>query len=185
MFGGHRKGKRGREADNKVKVFGILTRGGKATVEVVPDTTAEILVGLTIKKVRRGSIVYTDKYRSYDGLMYHGYRHLSVEHKDKFVDGKVHINGLEGFWSWAKERLFKHHGISTKNFPLYLKELEFRFNHRHEPIFYTLIEYLSDFVVELPPPPHGTGSQQGVISLCSPCIALNFSVSTHKFFELR
>ena len=52
---------------------------------------------LTVKMVRRGSIVYTDKYKAYDSLMFCGYRHLSVDHSSKFSDGKVHINGLEGF----------------------------------------------------------------------------------------
>lgn len=68
-FGGKRKGKRGRGAAGKVPVFGILTRGGRVYVEVVPNVTAKTLVGITQKVVRRGSIIYTDKYRSYDTLM--------------------------------------------------------------------------------------------------------------------
>lgn len=159
-FGGHRKGNRGRGAAGKVPVFGILTRGGKAHVEVVKNVQAETLLGITVKKVRRGSVVYTDKYRAYDSLMCCGYRHLNVDHSSKFVDGKVHINGLEGFWSWAKERLFKHHGISPQKFPLYLKELEFRYNHREESIFEQLVEFLSDFVPELPREPLGSASQR-------------------------
>jgi transposase len=145
-FGGKRKGKRGRGAAGKIPVFGILERGGKAFISVVPDVTAKTLKGITIKKVRRGSIVYTDKYGGYDSLMYCGYRHLSVNHQTHFSQGKVSINGLEGFWSWAKERLFKHHGISPKWFPLYLKELEFRYNHRKQDIFPIIIKFLTDFV---------------------------------------
>lgn len=146
-----------------VPVFGILTREGKVHVEVVPNVQAETLLGITVKKVRRGSIVYTDKYKAYDSLMFCGYRHLNVDHSSKFVDGKVHINGLEGFWSWAKERLFKHHGISPKHFPLYLKELEFRYNHRFELIFEQLVAFMSDFVPELPGeevPPLSSTSQR-------------------------
>ena len=149
-FGGRRKGNRGRGAAGKVPVFGILTREGKVHVEVVPNVQAQTLLNITVKKVRRGSIVYTDKYKAYDSLMFCGYRHLNVDHSSKFVDGKVHINGLEGFWSWAKERLFKHHGISPKHFPLYLKELEFRYNHRFELIFEQLVAFMSDFIPELP-----------------------------------
>ena len=125
--------------------------------------------------------------------MFCGYRHLNVDHSSKFVDGKVHINGckphgrirqsftkiillsaltssnqeptlsVEGFWSWAKERLFKHHAISPKHFPLYLKELEFRYNHRFELIFEQLVAYMSDFVPELPGedvPPLSSTSQR-------------------------
>ena len=40
----------------------------------------------------------------------------------------MYINGIEGFWSYAKERLLKFHGVSKDNFIHYLKELEFRYN---------------------------------------------------------
>ena len=145
-FGGHRKGNRGRGAAGKVPVFGILERNGKVLVTVVPNVTAETLISLTVKTVRRGSVVYTDKFRSYDSLMFCGYRHLKIDHSKRFTSGKVYINGLEGFWSWAKERLIKHHGVSKENFPLYLKELEFRYNHRHMDIFDLVANYLCDLV---------------------------------------
>ena len=104
-FGGRRKGGRGRGAAGKVPVFGILERNGHVQVEVVPNVKAETVLNLTIKKVRRGSIVYTDKFKIYDALMFCGYRHLKVDHGKHFSQGRVYINGLEGFWSWAKERL--------------------------------------------------------------------------------
>ena len=88
-------------------------------------------MNLTIKTVRRGSTVYTDRYQCYDALMFCGYRHVKIDHKRYFARGKVYINGVEGFWSFAKERLIKFHGISREKFPLYLKEMEFRYNDRH------------------------------------------------------
>jgi len=145
-FGGRRKGNRGRGAAGKVPVFGILERNGTVKVEIVPNVRAETLLGITVKAVRRGSIVYTDRYNVYDSLMFCGYRHLSVDHKNHFSIGKVYINGLEGFWSWAKERLIKHHGISPKWFPFYLKELEFRYNNRHNDIFELSASFLCSFV---------------------------------------
>jgi len=148
-FGGRRKGKRGRGAFNKVPVFGIFERKGKVKVEVVRDVSAESILEMTIKTVRRGSIVYTDKFRSYDTLMFCGYRHLKVDHKKKFASGKVYINGLEGFWSYAKQRLIKFHGVSKEKFPLYLKEMEFRYNHRHENLFTLLAKNLCNFVPDL------------------------------------
>jgi transposase len=144
-FGGKRKGKRGRGAAAKIPVFGILERNGKVCVEVVPDVRAETVLTLTVKKIRRGSIVYTDCFKSYDALMFCGYRHLQVDHGKYFSSGRVYINGLEGFWSYAKERLAKHHGISPERFPLYLKELEFRYNHRKQDIFQLVAQYLCDF----------------------------------------
>lgn len=145
-FGGRRKGNRGRGAAGKVPVFGILERDGLVHVNVVPNVTAETLLGLTVKKVRRGSVVYTDKFRSYDSLMFCGYRHLKVDHGKYFSSGKVYINGMEGFWSWAKERFIKHHGVSKEYFPLYLKELEFRYNNRNSDIFDQVAKYLCDLV---------------------------------------
>ena len=144
--GGRRKGKRGRGAYNKVPVFGILERNGTVLVEVVKDVTAESLLSMTIKTVRRGSIVYTDKFRSYNALMFCGYRHLRIDHKKRFSTGKVYINGLEGFWGYAKERIMKFHGVSKEKFPLYLKEMEFRYNNRNKDIFPLLVENLCNIV---------------------------------------
>jgi len=146
-FGGRRKGNRGRGAAGKVPVLGILERQGKVRVTAVPDVSSRTLINLTVKMVRRGSIVYTDRFRSYDSLMFCGYRHLKIDHNKRFSSGKVYINGLEGFWSWAKERIIKHHGVSKQKFPLYLKELEFRYNNRHTDIF----EKVSDFMCDLVP----------------------------------
>ena len=145
-FGGRRKGLRGRGAAGKVPVFGILERNGKVYINAVPDVTAETLIGLTVKTVRRGSIVYTDKFHSYDSLMFCGYRHLKIDHSKRFSTGKVYINGLEGFWSWAKERLIKHHGVSKTSFPFYLKELEFRYNNRTADIFDLVANCMCDLV---------------------------------------
>jgi len=76
-FGGKRKGNRGRGAGGKTIVYGILERGGKVSVSIVRDVSGESLLNETIKKVRRGSIVYTDKWKGYDSLMFCGYKHLA------------------------------------------------------------------------------------------------------------
>ena len=141
-FGGRRKGKRGRGAGHKTIVFGILERGGKVSVSIVPNASAEALMTETVKKVRRGSIVYTDKWIGYDSLMFCGYKHLNIDHRYKFKQGKVYINGVEGFWSFAKERLIKHHGISKEKFLIYIKEMEWRYNHKKEDLFDLLVSYL-------------------------------------------
>ncbi len=148
-FGGKRKGKRGRGAAGKVPVFGILERGGRVKVEAVGNVTAQTLLASTVKLVRRGSVVYTDRYQVYDALMFCGYRHLRVDHDRRFSRGKVHINGLEGFWAYAKERLIKHHGVSKERFPLYLKEMEFRYNHRHQDLFTLVVQQLTQLVPNL------------------------------------
>jgi transposase len=141
-FGGRRKGNRGRGAAGKVPVFGILERGGKVKVEVVPDVKGDTLLELAIKKVKRGSLIYTDRFRSYNGLVSYGFKHRRIDHCKRFANGKVYINGIEGFWSFAKERLMKYHGVNPMKFPLYLKELEFRYNHRDRDLFADLLQVL-------------------------------------------
>jgi len=139
-FGGRRKGKRGRGAAGKTPVFGVLERKGRVSVTVVPDVKAKTLVGGTLKMVKRGSLIYTDKFGGYDTLVFCGYRRLKVDHGKRFSRGKVHINGLEGFWSFAKGKLAKHHGVSPQKFPLYLFEMQFRYNHRDKDLFNLLLD---------------------------------------------
>lgn len=137
-----RGGKRGRGAPFKIPVFGILERRGRVTVSVVPNVTRDTLLGATLKLVKRGSLVYTDRYKGYDALTFCGYRHLRVDHRRRFSTGRVHINGLEGFWSYAKGKLIRHRGISPHRFPLYLYEMQFRYNHRTEDLFSLLLDAL-------------------------------------------
>ena len=66
-------------------------------MSILKDVSAETLVGETVKKVRRGSIVYTDRWRGYSSLMFCGYKHLSVDHEYKFKSGKVYKEGRKAF----------------------------------------------------------------------------------------
>lgn len=150
-FGGRRKGKRGRGAAGKIPVFGILERKGRVQVTVVPNVTAQTLLHETVKMVRRGTLVYTDKYKGYNTLTFCGYRRLQVNHRRRFARGKVHINGLEGFWSYAKGKLLKHHGVAPAHFPLYLFEMEFRYNNRGTDLFALFLAALLKPVAPLPP----------------------------------
>jgi transposase len=125
----------GRRVPHKTPVFGILERHGHVQVSVVPDCSAETIMNETLRKVRRGSLVYTDRWKGYDTLTFCGYRHLRVNKARSFSRGKVHVNGLEGFWSYAKGKLQKHHGVSPAKFPLYLFEMQYRYNHRRDNLF--------------------------------------------------
>jgi transposase len=124
-------------------VFGILESKGSVKVEPLQDLRAEVVLNLAVKSVRRGSIVYTDRWGSYDALMFCDDKHFT-DHGRRFGRGDVAMNGTEGFLNYAKEKMDKFHGISKEKFPFYLKEMEFRYNHRREPIFNTLVGYLCD-----------------------------------------
>lgn len=129
-FGGVRKGKRGRGAAGKVAVFGILKRGGKVYTLPVSDTKSKTLLNALQSRVLPDSIVYTDSYRSYDVLDVSGFHHHRVNHSKTFVGRRGnHINGIENFWNQAKRTLRRYNGIPRKNFNLFLKECEFRFNY--------------------------------------------------------
>jgi len=105
---------------------------------------------MAIKKVKRGILIYTDKFRSYNGLISYGFRHLRVDYGKRFVNGKVYINGIEGFWSFAKERLMKYHGVNPVKFPLSLKELEFRTNNRHHDLYDAEVKCISEYSLVTP-----------------------------------
>jgi transposase-like protein len=130
-FGGRHKGNIGRSVKSKIPVFGILKRNGIVYTQIVPDVSARTLKTIVKQKVREGSTIFSDSWRSYDGLILYGYEHFRINHHLTFVDNtKNHINGIESFWSYAKMKLTKFYGIKPKYFYLYLKEQEFRFNNR-------------------------------------------------------
>lgn len=144
-FGAKRiKGKRGRGAYGKTPVFGILQRGGQVYTEIVPDCARKTLQAIIRGKVDPDSVIHSDSWRGYSGLVDLGYKkHYRVYHgKDQFVNGKRHINGIESFWSYSKRRLIKFHGIPGSTFYLHLKECEFRFNFRNQNIYQLLLKML-------------------------------------------
>lgn len=117
----------------KQPVFGILCRSGKVFAELVDDTQAKDLIPIITKKVKLGSRICSDTYRSYTGLAAAGYVHRTVEHKLKeYVRGKNHINGLEGFWGFLKRKLASKGGVRRIYLPLFLGEYVWRYNHRKE-----------------------------------------------------
>lgn len=144
-FGARRvKGKRGRGAGGKTKVFGIFKRNGSVYTEIVPDCRKRTLQAGIRGRVSLDAVLHSDKWRGYDGLVDVGYKkHFRVNHSaDEFVNGDSHINGIESFWSSAKRRLQKFNGVSEHTFYLHLKESEYRFNHRKENLFRLLLKLL-------------------------------------------
>jgi transposase len=138
-FGGKRKGNRGRGAKNKAIVFGILERKGKVYTVIVQDVSANTLMNEIKNKTKKGSVFYTDGWKSYASLEQYG-KHNIIDHDKELVNNHNHINGIEGFWSFAKERFHKYHGIRMNNYPFYIKEMEFRFNHRNENVYKLLVD---------------------------------------------
>lgn len=87
-------------------MFGILERAGKVFTVVVPDGKKGTLMARIRATTVKGSVFCTDEFTSYNGVRSHG-KHVPVSHQETFGVGAAHINGIEGFWSFAG-RLYRH-----------------------------------------------------------------------------
>jgi transposase-like protein len=115
---------------DKTIVFGALERGGKVRASVVTDRRKSGLHACVQEHVEAGAALYSDALKSYDGLA-QDYAHKVIDHAEKYVDGKVHTNGLENFWSLLKRGIAGTY-VSVEPFHLfrYLDEQVFRYNNR-------------------------------------------------------
>ena len=146
-FGAKRvRGKRGRGAGGKQPVFGMLKRDGKVYTQIVSNCSAnELLPILRYFSELQDSVIYSDCWKAYDGLVDYGAKaHYRIKHsKNEFANGKNHINGIENFWGYAKHRLSKFKGIKRDNFLLHLKECEYRYNNR-ENLYQILLKLIRE-----------------------------------------
>lgn len=125
----------GPTAMGKIAVMGLLERHpehGDSQVRTFTlegrDTTE--LMHHVVRHVAKGSTVNTDEHRGY-GPLIASYQHKVINHAEKYVDGQVHTNGIENYWSLLK-RMLRGTYVSVEPFHLfrYLDEQAFRFNTR-------------------------------------------------------
>lgn len=115
----------------KAIVMGLLDRhSAKVRLTHVPNTQRDTLQPLVRRYVRGGSYVFTDAFMGYHGLD-QDYVHNVIDHAERYVDGNVHTNKIENFWSLLKRSL-KGTYVSVEPFHLfrYLDEQAFRYNAR-------------------------------------------------------
>jgi len=117
---------------DKTAVMGMLERGGKVRATVVPNRRRTALQAEVYKHVSAGTALYSDALPSYNGLET-DYVHQVVDHAVQYVDGRVHTNGLENFWSLLKRGISGTY-VSVEPFHLfrYLDEQMFRYNNRKD-----------------------------------------------------
>jgi len=120
-----------RRLKGKTPVVGMLERGGKVRATVVNGRRKPEMQALIRENIYQGSEIHTDALKSYEGLDIRGYEHKVVDHAESYVNGQVHTNGLENFWSLLKRGL-KGTYVSVEPFHLfrYLDEQVFRYNFR-------------------------------------------------------
>jgi transposase-like protein len=117
---------------DKTAVMGILERGGQVRTMVVPNRRKNALQTEVRRHVQAGAALYSDALKSYAGLESE-YAHKVIDHAEKYVDGRVHTNGLENFWSLLKRGISGTY-VSVEPFHLfrYLDEQTFRYNNRKD-----------------------------------------------------
>ena len=133
-IGGKRRGaKSGRpgRTSNKVPVIGIIERGGKVNAIAVPDLTKATVEAVAQRFMSQNvEVVYTDENGTYH-VVSNKHPHKRVMHNLTYVDGDVHTQGVENFWSLLKRGYDgTFHKMSAKHLPRYLDEFTFRFNRR-------------------------------------------------------
>lgn len=117
---------------DKTIVFGALERGGKVKTAIIENRKKKMIHGQVKAHIEAGSVLYSDALKSYDNLIQY-YAHKVIDHAEKYVDGKVHTNGLENFWSLLKRGISGTY-VSVEPFHLfrYLDEQVFRYNNRKD-----------------------------------------------------
>jgi transposase-like protein len=118
----------------KSTVFGMVQRGGKVTAHVTPSNFQDVALGRVEARVLPATTVYTDEAAAYSPLAGKGYHHRRIQHAAKvYVEGDVHTNTIEGFWSLVKRGLDGvYHSVSAKHLDGYLNEYAWRYNHRND-----------------------------------------------------
>jgi transposase-like protein len=122
-----------RQLDNfgKTIVAAVLERGGQVRTKVVKTRRKAELQQLVRDNVEPGTQLYTDELKSYDGLT--EFKHDVINHAETYVNGQIHTNGIENFWSLLK-RSIKGTYVSVEPFHLfrYVDEQAFRYNNRKD-----------------------------------------------------
>lgn len=121
----------GRGASGKTAVIGLVERRGRVYARPVTATDNATLQAVVRERVAKGATVCTDEFGAYSGLET-DYIHGTIRHgAGRYVDGPVHTNTIEGYWSLLKRGIFGiYHQVSSKHLHRYCAEFGFRYNSR-------------------------------------------------------
>ncbi|MDR0801237.1 IS1595 family transposase [Fluviicola sp.] len=121
----------GRSLKDKAPVFGMVERNGKLNAKKVDDTKTTTLTSEIVQVVKDTATMYTDEYLGYNSLK-RIYDHAFVKHNSgEYVNGRIHTNTIEGFWSLLKRGIIGiYHFTSKKHLQMYVDEFVFRYNTR-------------------------------------------------------
>ena len=127
--------KRGRGIAKDV-VFGVVARGGKVIAELVENAKGSTIAAFSKRFVKtEDAELYTDQYRGYNAIGKE-MKHETMNRSEKWEEGAVHTNTIEGFWLFVKRAWYgQHHHYSTGYTPLYLAEACYKYNHRETKLW--------------------------------------------------
>ena len=131
-MGGKKRGTRGRGADGKTPIIGLVERNGSVKAFVTGNVKASTVMPLISRFVKLGTSVFTDEYGIYNRVEKSGYTHERVNHgRKEYVRGNAHTNSIEGFWSQLKRSINgTYHAVSPKYLQTYVNEFAFRYSNR-------------------------------------------------------
>jgi transposase-like protein len=116
---------------SKTPIMGMRERGGRVRAFVIKDTRRETMLPKILENVAKGSTIYTDEAKAYHALKFEEYVHQVINHAEKYVDGKVHTNSIENFWSVLKRTIGGTYICPRpQHLDRYLDEQIFRYNER-------------------------------------------------------
>ncbi|MGH7854060.1 MAG: transposase [Candidatus Binatia bacterium] len=136
-----------RPGEEHARVFGLTEHNGKIDVSVVANLNlnAESVLREQPKFVKQGPIIFTGRFREYAGLILWRFR-LPPGATKSLPKGKSSLDGLDSFWSFARPRLGKFHRTSNQDLFYFLKELVFRYEHRDEELFDSLVSLMTQLM---------------------------------------
>lgn len=123
----------GRNAKDKVPVMGMVERKGKLNAYKINSAKSNDLLPKILENVKETALICTDEWGGYNDLSeFYMYKHSKVIHSfNQYVDGEVHTNTIEGFWSLLKRGILGiYHFVSKKHLQNYIDEFVFRYNTR-------------------------------------------------------
>lgn len=126
---------RGPASKPRLSVFAAVERGGEVRAQVIPNSRGHVLTANVRKHVQTGSTLYTDDFHGYAAVG-REYTHHRINHSERvYVDGHIHTQTIEGFFSTFKNGVRGvYHSVSKKWLQGYLNEYAWRYNHRDDGV---------------------------------------------------
>ncbi len=130
----HRRRLKQAKYHDKTPVFGMVERGGRVIAGVPESATAKSILPMMAENIEPESKVFTDAHLIYENVRWMGksFKHKTINHhQESFIQGRVHTNTIENFWSCLKRMLKGTYvAVSPRHLNSYVQEQSFRFNVR-------------------------------------------------------